>query len=56
MGELITTLTIVFLLLVSVCFIGTFVLSKDTKEFHIKFGLLKGFEVSASFYKQKERQ
>lgn len=38
MGEIITTVTIVVLLLIAVCFIGSLVLAKDTKEFHIHFG------------------
>ena len=50
MGEIITTVTIVILLLIAVCFIGSLVLAKDTKEFHIHFGLLKGFDISGSFY------
>lgn len=52
MGEIITTIVIVVLLLVAVCFLGSLVLAKDTKEFHIHFGLLKGFEISGTFFEQ----
>ena len=50
MGEAILTLIIILLLLVSVCFIGNLVLAKNIKEFHIHFGLLKGFDISGSFF------
>ena len=49
MGEL-TILLIVVLMLFAVCFIGSLILAKNTKEFHISFGL-KGFNMSGSFYK-----
>ena len=32
MGEIITTVTIVILLIIAVCFIGSLVLAKDTKK------------------------
>lgn len=50
MAEIFMTLTIVIVMLFVVCFIGSLVLAKDTKEFHIHFGLLKGFDISGSFY------
>jgi len=50
MGEIITSLIIIVLMLVAVCFIGSLVLVKNTKEFHIHFGLLKGFDISGSFF------
>lgn len=56
MGEIITTVTIVILLLIAVCFIGSLVLAKDTKEFHIHFGLWKGFDISGSFFEHNSRE
>lgn len=53
MGETFMTLIIVSVLLIVVCFIGRLVLEKDVKEFRIHFGLLKGFEISCSFYKKQ---
>lgn len=50
MVEIITTLILIVVMLFAVCFIGTLVLAKDTKEFHIHFGLLKGFDISGSFF------
>ena len=50
MAEIIMTLAIVIVMLFVVCFIGSLVLTKDTKDFHIHFGLLKGFDISGSFY------
>ena len=50
MGNIILTLIIVIAMLFVVCFIGSLILTKDTKEFHIHFGLLKGFDISGSFY------
>lgn len=50
MVEIIMTFVLVILMLFVVCFIGSLVLAKDTKEFHIHFGLLKGFDLSGSFY------
>ncbi len=38
------------LMLSVVCVIIGFVLSKNTKEFHIHFGLFKGFDISGSFF------
>ena len=49
MGEVIMTLVIVILMLIVVCFIGSLVLAKDTKEFHINFSW-KGFDISGSFF------
>ena len=50
MVETLMTLVIVIILLLGACFIGSLVLAKDTKEFHIHFGLLKGFDISGSFF------
>ena len=55
MGEIITTLVIVILMLIVVCFIGSLALAKDTKEFHINFGW-NGFEISGSFYENNNPQ
>lgn len=49
MGEIITTLIIVILMLIAICFIGSLVLAKDTKEFHISFSW-KGFDISGTFF------
>ncbi len=56
MGEALTTLVIVIILLIGVCFIGSLILAKDTKEFHIHFGLLNGFDISGSFYESSSSQ
>lgn len=55
MGEIITTLIIVILMLIVVCFIGSLVLAKDTKEFHINFSW-KGFDISGSFFENNNPQ
>lgn len=49
MEEIITTLIIVILMLIVVCFIGSLILAKNTKEFHINFSW-KGFDISGSFF------
>lgn len=51
MGKLILTFVLILVLLFAVCFIGSLVLAKDTKDFHIHFGLLNGFDISGSFFK-----
>lgn len=56
MVEALMTLVTVILLLIAVCFIGSLVLAKDTKEFHIHFGLLKGFDISGSFFENSSPQ
>lgn len=56
MVEVFMTLVIVIMLLLAVCFIGSLVLAKDTKEFHIHFGLLKGFDISGSFFENSNTQ
>ena len=56
MVEALMTLVIVIMLLLAVCFIGSLVLAKDTKEFHIHFGLLKGFDISGSFFEHNSRE
>ena len=50
MVEVVITLIIIIFLLLGACFIGSLVLLKDTKEFHMHFGLLKGFDISGSFF------
>lgn len=49
MGNFILTFIIVILMLFVVCFIGSLVLAKDTKEFHINFSW-KGFDISGTFF------
>lgn len=56
MGEAVMTLVTVILMLIAVCFIGSLVLAKDTKEFHIHFWLLKGFDISGSFFENSNPQ
>ncbi len=56
MVEAFMTLVTVILLLIAVCFIGSLVLAKDTKKFHIHFGLLKGFDISGSFFENSNPQ
>lgn len=56
MVEAFMTLVTVILLPIAVCFIGSLVLAKDTKEFHIHFGLLKGFDISGSFFENSNPQ
>ena len=51
--ELVIALIISFLMLMAVCFIGSLVLAKDTKEFHINFSL-KGFDISGSFFEKHQ--
>lgn len=55
MGKIITTLVIVILMLIVVCFIGSLVLAKNTKEFHINFSW-KGFDISGSFFENNNTQ
>lgn len=54
MGEATLTLIIVFLLLMTICFIGVLVLRKDAKEFHIHFDIFNGFDFSGSFYSEQQ--
>ena len=51
--ELVITLIIIILMLIVVCFIGTLILAKDTKEFHINFSW-KGFDISGSFFENHQ--
>lgn len=53
--EIILTFLASILMLLTVCFIGSLILAKDTKEFHIKFSLLKGFDISGSFFDRNEK-
>lgn len=55
MGEIVITLIIVILMLIVVCFIGSLILAKDTKDFHINFSW-KGFDISGSFFDDKKTQ
>ena len=55
MTEIFMTLIIVLLMLIAACFIGSLVLAKDTKDFHISFGY-KGFEMTGSFFEHKKSQ
>ena len=48
--EIFLTLFCSIIMLIAVCFIGSLVLAKDTKEFHIHFSLVKGFDISGSFF------
>jgi len=54
MVEIFMTLVIVIILLIAVCFIGSLVLAKNTKEFHINFSW-KGFDISGSFFENSNR-
>lgn len=56
MANIIITLIVIFLMLFAICFIGSLVLAKNTQQFHIRFSLLKGFEVSGSFYENNNPQ
>ena len=64
MGEIITTVTIVILLLIAVCFIGslsTRIKKKSqsfslSSKFTLHFGLLKGFDISGSFFEHNSRE
>lgn len=37
-------------MLIAICVIGSLVLAKDTKEFHMQFSLFKGFSLSGTFF------
>lgn len=41
-------------MLLAVCLIGSFVLCKNTKNFHIHFSLFKGFDISGSFFDEEQ--
>ena len=51
MGELMTLL-IIILMLFTVCFIGSLILAKNTKEFQIDFSFT-GFKISGTFFEKK---
>lgn len=55
MGEIIMTLVIVIIMLFVVCFIGSLILAKNTKDFHINFSW-KGFDISGSFFDNNSSQ
>lgn len=44
------------LMLITVCIIGSLILAKNTKDFHIQFSLFKGFDMSGSFYEKDQLQ
>ena len=50
MGDIFTSIIVTIAVLIGACFISSVVLAKNTKEFHIHFGLLNGFDISGSFY------
>lgn len=54
--EIALTLFCSILMLITICFIGSLILAKDTKEFHIHFGLLKGFDISGSFFDRNKTE
>lgn len=54
MEDIIITLIAVILMLIGVCFIGSLVLAKNTKKFHINFGW-KGFDISGSFFENSNQ-
>ncbi len=56
MGEIFMRLIIIVLMPIAVCFIGSLVLVKNIKEFHIHFGLLKGYDISGSFFDNNNPQ
>lgn len=56
MIECLITLVVIVLMLIAVCFIGSLILVKDTKDFHIHFGLLKGFDISGSFFNSDDSE
>lgn len=47
--EIVLALIGSILMLGAVCYLGSLVLLKDTKEFHMHFGLFKGFDISGTF-------
>lgn len=51
--EILLIILISIIMLIAVCIIGCFVLTKDTKEFHIHFSLFNGFDISGSFFDRK---
>ena len=55
MEKIIITLIIVILTLTAVCFIGSLILAKNTKEFHISFSW-KGFNISGSFFNNNSKK
>ena len=48
--EIILALVISLAMLIVICIIVSLILLKDTKDFHIHFDLLKGFDISGSFF------
>lgn len=42
------------LMLLAVCIIGSLILAKNTKEFHIQFSLFKGFDMSGTFFENEQ--
>ncbi len=52
MKKVAITFIITLCMLLSVCFIGSLILAKDTKDFRISF-TTEGFEMTGSFYEPK---
>lgn len=48
--EILLIVFISIVMLIVVCFIGSLILAKNTKEFHIHFSLFNGFDISGSFF------
>lgn len=48
--EILLIILVSIIMLIVVCFIGSLILAKDTKEFHIHFSLFHGFDISGSFF------
>lgn len=43
-------------MLIAVCYLGSLTLIEYRKEFHIYFGLLKGFDISGTFFDRNKTQ
>ncbi|EHG33540.1 hypothetical protein [Enterocloster clostridioformis] len=54
--EIVLALIGSILMLGAVCYLGSLVLLKDTKEFHMHFGLFKGFDISGTFFDRDKTQ
>lgn len=54
--EIILALIGSIFMLGAVCYLGSLVLLKDTKEFHMHFGLFKGFDISGTFFDRDKTQ
>lgn len=54
--EIILALVISLAMLIIICIIVCLVLLKDTKDFHIHFDLLKGFDISVLSLPKRQPQ